>query len=197
MTNHNNGKLNMKHLHNPYKDNIKETGYAIATTNAVSAGEQLFNSYNQCNICQDSVDWFGTPEMFKTYGFVEEYPQRWLFDLYRVKFDLVNNTETGTEYVNFLAPPSKRSIDMLQLELERLSQFSEQYRSNDNVCMPDSEWKLLWEYYDALYNAISHAVETDEPLSEEIWNMPHDWWVRDGTMKERDLEDHYVRRSVP
>ena len=196
MTNHNNGKLNMKHLYNPYRDNIKETGYAIATTQAVSAGDELFNSYNQCNICQDSYDWFGTPEMFKSYGFVEEYPQRWLFDLCRMKFDLINDTETGNEVVNFLVQPSKKGIDMLQLELGRLDQFSKQYRSKDNVDVPDNEWKLLWKYYDALHNAISRAVKTDVSLSEEVWKMPHDWWVKDGTMKERDLDDHYVRRSV-
>lgn len=195
MTNHHNGKLNMQHVYNPFKDDIKETGYAIATTQRVSAGQQLFNSYNQCNIvCQDYYDWFGTPELFQAYGFVEPYPQRWLFDLARIKLEL-NIDEKGEEVVEFLVPPSKKGIDMLKIELERLDEFSKKYRST-NMGVPKNEWTLLWEYFDALHNALSRAIESDVPLSEEIWEMHHDWWVKDGSQKEYDVDEHYVRRSI-
>jgi hypothetical protein len=198
MTNHHNGKVNLKHLHNPFRDNIKESGYKIATTKAVSSGDQLFLSYNQGNICQEYYDWFGTPEIFQAYGFVEDYPQRWLFDLARIKFDLSADEETGEDIVTFLVAPSKRGIDMLKKELERLEVFAEKYRAKNaaDMNMLNHQWELLWQYFDALYNAVSRAVESNEPLSEEIWDAPHDWWVKDGTMKECDLDEHYVRRSV-
>ena len=185
----------MKHVFNPYKDNIKETGYAIATTRSVSSGEELYNSYNQCNVCQDYQDWFTTPYLFKSYGFVEQYPQRWLFDLCRIKFDLDIDDESGVETVNFLVAPSKGGMGAMKKELGRLDTFSEQYRSKNDVGMPDHEWKSLWEYYDALHNAISRALESDELVSEEVWEMPHDLWVTNGTIKESDQESHYVRRS--
>jgi hypothetical protein len=90
MMNHNNGKANVEHKYDPYSiaDNILETGYEIVTSKDISAGEELFNSYNKCNICYEYFDWFGTPEIFLRYGFVESYPQRFLFDFARVKFDL-------------------------------------------------------------------------------------------------------------
>jgi len=89
MMNHNNGKTNVAHKYDPYKgDPIDKTGYEMVTSKPLSAGEELFNSYNHCTICHHYYDWFGTPEMFLHFGFVEGYPQRWLFDFARVKFDL-------------------------------------------------------------------------------------------------------------
>ncbi len=89
MMNHDNGKTNVAHKYDPYRgDPIDKTGYEIVTSKPILAGEELYNSYNHCTICQQYYDWFGTPEMFLHFGFVEGYPQRWLFDFARVKFDL-------------------------------------------------------------------------------------------------------------
>ena len=96
MMNHNNGKMNVVHKYNPYTDDsIIKTGYEMVTNKPISAGQELFLSYNHCTICQQYYDWFGTPEMFRAFGFVESYPQRWLFDFARVKFDL--DWENGDE----------------------------------------------------------------------------------------------------
>ncbi|KAL3791598.1 hypothetical protein HJC23_012188 [Cyclotella cryptica] len=194
MTNHHNRKLNMKHVFDPYKEKINETGYAIATARAIKSGEQLYISYNRCNICTDYYDWFGTAEIFLSFGFVEQYPQRWLFDLSRIKFDLDIDNTTGSEVVTFLVPPSKKGIDMLRRELERLDTFSEHRTMNTGV-IPDNEWSLLWDYYDALHNALSRAVESDAPRSDDVWSLGDDWWVRDGTMHGSSVEEHFVRRS--
>ena len=87
--NHNNGKANVVHKYDPYRgDPIDKTGYEMVTSKPILAGEELFLSYNHCTICQYYYDWFGTPEIFLHFGFVEGYPQRWLFDFARVKFDL-------------------------------------------------------------------------------------------------------------
>ncbi len=88
MMNHNNDKMNVEYKYDPYGDPIDKTGYGIVTSKLILAGEELFLSYNHCSICYHYYDWFGTPEMFLTFGFVEGYPQRWLFDFARVKFDL-------------------------------------------------------------------------------------------------------------
>ena len=89
MMNHSNSKMNVVHKYNQYGgDPIDKTGYEMVTSKPILAGEELYNSYNHCTICQQYYDWFGTPEMFLHFGFVEGYPQRWLFDFARVKFDL-------------------------------------------------------------------------------------------------------------
>ena len=89
--NHNNGKTNVMHNHNSYYDHdyVEKNGYTMVTSKPIHAGEELFLSYNQCAICQEYYDWFGTPEMFLQFGFVESFPQRWLFDFARIKFDLI------------------------------------------------------------------------------------------------------------
>ena len=106
MMNHNNGKINVAHKYDPYAgDPIDKTGYELVTSKPISAGDELFLSYNQCTICQQYYDWFGTPEMFLHYGFVESYPQRWLFDFARVKFDLdwkERDEKTGSDEKTFL-----------------------------------------------------------------------------------------------
>ena len=99
MMNHHNGKMNVIHKYNPYIEPIDETetGYEMVTSKPILAGEELFLSYNRCTICQEYYDYFGTPEMFLHFGFVESYPQRWLFDFARVKFDLDwKNGDEGT-----------------------------------------------------------------------------------------------------
>jgi len=44
----------------------------------IKKGEQIFISYNMCAQCGGRADYgFGTAEMFREYGFVEWFPQRW------------------------------------------------------------------------------------------------------------------------
>ena len=197
MINHHNGKYNIKHRFNPYQDSIKETGYEIITARKIQAGEQLFNSYNRCNVCSDYYDWFGTPEMFLHYGFVEPLPHSYLFDFARIKFDLDwkdGNEMTGEVVVNFLVPPSERGVNMLQGELARLESFSTMYRqmNHHDAGIPESEWDSLWQYYDALHTALSYAVESNETRVDDVWKLDDDWWVKDGTIKAAD-DDHWVR----
>jgi hypothetical protein len=67
-------------------------------------------------MCQEIVNWFGTPEMFLCFGFVEEMPQRWLFDFARVKFVLDwggGNESKGETKVNFLVPRSVKGMALL------------------------------------------------------------------------------------
>jgi len=92
MFNYDNGKFNIKHDENPHKDDnkreltISQLGFTVSKP--IKAGEELFNTYNHCSVCGDRLDWFGTPEMWLQYGFVESFPQRWLFDFARIKFEL-------------------------------------------------------------------------------------------------------------
>lgn len=51
MFNHDNGKYNMKHEYDPYKEHKDIFTSGFVTTKPIKAGEELFNSYNRCNIC--------------------------------------------------------------------------------------------------------------------------------------------------
>eukprot|EP00581_Thalassiosira_minuscula_P006467 CAMPEP_0183737202 /NCGR_PEP_ID=MMETSP0737-20130205/51309_1 /TAXON_ID=385413 /ORGANISM="Thalassiosira miniscula, Strain CCMP1093" /LENGTH=428 /DNA_ID=CAMNT_0025971431 /DNA_START=157 /DNA_END=1443 /DNA_ORIENTATION=- len=198
MFNHHNGHYNIKHGHDKYRKASEELGYEILTVTAIQAGEELYNSYNQCNICDEYWDWFGTPYMFLQFGFVEPIPQRWLFDFARVKFDLEwkdGDEESGEVEVNFLVPPSKKGMDLLQEELTRIKSFAELHRNKsyeEYEGISEYEWNSLWEYYDALHDAMSYALESDAALTDSVWSLSDDWWVKDGSTVAADEEEHFV-----
>ena len=56
------------------------------------------------------------------------------------------------------------------------------------------KWESLWQYYNALHDAISYAVEQSNnvEMTNGVWKLDDDWWVQDGTLKAADVEDHYV-----
>lgn len=204
MFNHHNGKYNIRHEYDAYKENkhnpFVDAQHGFITTKAIKAGDELYNSYNQCNICYDYHDHMGTPEIFLHFGFVEPMPQRWLFDFARVKFDLnwKDGDETSEEVVvNFLVPLSEKGKHLLQEELTRLKSFAAMHRNTsyeEYENMSKYEWESLWQYYNALHDAISYAVEQSNnvEMTNGVWKLDDDWWVQDGTLKAADVEDHYV-----
>jgi hypothetical protein len=204
MMNHHNGKYNVAHRYNPYVSHNDRSviGYEIVTTKKIKKSEELYNSYNRCNICEAVVDHHGTPEIFINFGFVEVMPQRWLFDFARVKFDLDwrdADESTGDLVVSFLVPPSARGIALLQEELVRLSSFGTK-RDLDpkDAGIPESEWQSLWQYYHALKTALECAVEQsrDGNMTDEVWKLDENWWVKDGRITAEDDEEHWVYPTI-
>ena len=132
------------------------------------------------------------------FGFVEPMPQRWLFDFARVKLDLDwkdADEATGKVVVNFLVPPSEKGMRLLQEELSRLKSFSTMYRNKsyeDYEGVSKYEWESLWQYYDALHDALSNALQTDATLSDNVWDLDDNWWVKDGTIVAADIGEHSV-----
>jgi len=203
MINHNNGKRNIQHNIDPWKDKqtFDQRGYEIAIKKALRAGDELYSSYNRCDICGDYFDWFGTPEIFLHFGFVESLPQRWLFDFARVKFELdwkYGDENTGKVEANFLVPPSLLGMQLLQEEISRLETFATMNRDKayEKFQVSKYEWESMWQYYDALHYALFIALQSDDKtLSDDVWNLDDDWWVKDGTLKATDDLDHYVLPS--
>jgi hypothetical protein len=203
MGNHDNGKYNTRHKYDPYKgkgEAVYENGHELVASEVIPAGGQIYYSYNRCNYCQEDYDWFGTPEMFLHFGFVEAMPQRWLIDFARVKFELDWRDESaGEAEVRFLVPPSERGVALLREELARLESFEEEYGEVDPEAegVPRSEWDSLWRYYDALTFALSSAVRSNATLVDDVWDMDDDWWVQEGTVRAKDDGEHmvYPRRS--
>ncbi|KAL9185965.1 hypothetical protein ACHAXT_003742 [Thalassiosira profunda] len=204
LMNHNNGRTNVRHRYDPYDRSvdIEQTGYEIVTTRRIGKGDELFNSYNQCSICSARYDWFGTPEMFLHYGFVEPFPQRWLIDFARMKFDIVwkdGDELTGEMAVNFLVPPSEKGISLLREEVARLESYAAEWRHTDYTVDPDltrEEWDALWHYTDALHNALSLAVGSNADLTDDVWALSDDWWVQEGTLVAANTDEHEVEPTV-
>ena len=98
--------------------------HVTTATRTIEKGEQIYLSYNDCNICEGREFDYGTAgkeatvyrdsdlaigsvlifafvrplsssEIFRDYGFVERFPQRWYFKRsFEVQFDLI--AEGGT-----------------------------------------------------------------------------------------------------
>ena len=203
MNNHHNGKHNMAHRYSPYDpydvNIIKQTGYELITTKEIKQSDELFTSFNRCMMCQELFDWFGMPEMFLQFGVVEEMPQRWLFDFARVKFDLDwrdGDESNGEAVVNFLVPPSVKGMALLTEELNWLKSFAKIHRdtASKDAGIPSSEWSSLWQYYDALYYALSCAVHQSRIglMTDDVWKVDKNWWVQDGTLTAADVREHRV-----
>ena len=99
----------------------------------------------------------------------------------------------GKVAVNFLVPPSKKGMDLLKQEADRLEKFGQRREQLSNGEVPDYELKSLWEYYDALYGALRYALESNATLVDDVWSMGEGWWVKDGTLKAEDVSEHCVR----
>lgn len=212
MMNHDNGRVNTAHRYNQYAGagdaEIKENGYVMVATRRIGRGEEVYNSYNRCAICHAYVDHVHTPEIFYMWGFVEGMPQSWLFDFARVKFELdwrydVDDdgvtSRTGDVVATFQVPPSERGMSLLREELERLLLF-DAIRDDDPAIrgIGPYEWSSLWRYYDALRTALRIAVDqgTNGTMTDEVWSLDDNWWVKDGTITADDDEEHYVYPTI-
>jgi len=84
MMNHRNGPhLSMKS--NSVHEDMKIV--KVREIRAVSAGEELYDTYNMCKDCEKRLDSYGTPKIFRDYGFVDQFPQRWIFDYVSFEVD--------------------------------------------------------------------------------------------------------------
>jgi hypothetical protein len=196
MINHRNGKwYNIHHsldYETQFGQNHTDRPFEIVTSKSVKAGEELYNSYNQCNFCVGWKDWMGTPEMFNLFGFVERMPQRWLFHNVRVKFDLDWKNEdesTGELQVKFHVPPSERGMVFLREELTRLKDFKQRKNVDAaDTLVPKSEWESFWQYHNALTVAMAQVLGSGVEVTEEVWERGRYWWVEDGSEPPEDAE---------
>mmetsp|Transcript_9911 Transcript_9911/g.13076 ORF Transcript_9911/g.13076 Transcript_9911/m.13076 type:complete len:497 (-) Transcript_9911:357-1847(-) len=54
----------------------------------IRAGGEIYTSYDQCEECGGRMDTYGTQDIFRDYGFVENFPQKWIFENQNVAFRL-------------------------------------------------------------------------------------------------------------
>jgi hypothetical protein len=161
MCSHRNGKwINTKLIEGSVHD--LEQDVTIKASRDIQAGEEIHTTYNFCEDCQNRIDYFyGTPDLFRDYGFVEPYPQRWLFDaMPNIAFDLdtkENGDQSELEVSWGPDPPTDIDIIFLENQLERLEAFAVNLESRPED-VPAFEWYHINAFYQGVTNAISHAI---------------------------------------
>lgn len=144
----------------------------------IKAGQEIYNSYNHCGPdCGYAEDGYATPEMFRDYGFVENYPRRWVFfnpDF--ISFDIDENVDTGALELTWNKdgfPDTDESLNFLRGELKRLRDFQPRMEANDGS-IPPFEWNGAKQYYEGLVEALSMALDSasagnaQQPIKQEL-----------------------------
>uniref|UniRef100_A0A7S2XJU9 SET domain-containing protein n=1 Tax=Attheya septentrionalis TaxID=420275 RepID=A0A7S2XJU9_9STRA len=169
MSNHANGKainvvLEIEHLE--FFDGLAHRD--------IEAGEQLNHSYNLCENCGSRItSGYGTPQLFRDYGFVEQYPQRWNFGE-GVRFDM-NITPDKKIGINWITgfSPTRRGGLILEEEKDRLDRVLSVFMDlTKDHSLPTHEYETCKRYLHAVYTAVYSACATiqmdfDEKASKE------------------------------
>jgi hypothetical protein len=176
MYNHRNGKwLNTSpKMH----DKRKHDMYA---SRLIRKGEEIYLSYNQCIDCWNRHYDFGTPDIFRDYGFVEQYPQRWIFPEEEIAFDIDEGND-GTLHVIWLDERVDKKfgelyqvtdwgINVLKSQLRRVKDVYETdikpvVEGTSDVKIPQHELEPLLSYYHALTTALQLAIEDYDDSSD-------------------------------
>lgn len=177
----------INHSNHPNKVNVKNTsvrrkqGFEVSASKSIKQGEELLHSYNHCFDCDGDSDVFGTPEVFRNHGFVEDYPQRYeliggTFDEEDASYDIVREADNSLSLV-WLKKPffNGGRIPAMRRQLQRLEQFRSESLIPAKESLDKTEWNLLNEYYEAFTVALSLAVsdaEADE--FDEIYDSDFD-----------------------
>jgi spermidine synthase/S-adenosylmethionine/arginine decarboxylase-like enzyme len=161
MYNHRNGKF-----YNTHMKITRGESYLVSARRDIEPGEQLYNSYNMCENCGGRKDGYGTPEVFRDYGFVEDFPQRWNFEEHEFLIDL-SETETGDIRIQWVDGEPENDKDkeetkqIIMKELQRLTKTKNGIWKTDFIdaksTIKESEWKSLWDFHQAMVNALSYA----------------------------------------
>jgi hypothetical protein len=60
---------------------------------------------------------------------------------------------------------------------------------------------LFWQYYDALYNALSCAIqqsrcENNVAMTDNVWELDDNWWVKDGSIIAAEIDEYPVYPTI-
>jgi len=164
--NHRNGKWH--NTHNTVEEHVK---HQISASRTIEAGEEIYNSYNHCTNCYNRYMSYATPEIFRDYGFVEQFPQRWMFLKHDIAFDLHEN-DKGDLVLQWLDYPpfsdrfqvTESAIDFFSYQYKRLVKLNQTdlqplVQGTANYTVPPSELENVMQYYNALTTALDMAIK--------------------------------------
>lgn len=189
----------MNHSNDPQKLNTfsykpKQDGdiLSVVASRRIEPGEQVYNSYNRCNRCSldlygvdpdncETFSFYRTPDIFSHFGFVEDYPQSWLFDSAgssdddeRSEFDVCiqRDPKTGERNVYWGEDRADDAdIDWVENQLRRLRKLlskkddlekelvQAEGEDGDDKKINRFQWDSIWKYHGALVSALESSSE--------------------------------------
>ena len=160
LTNHRNGKW----VNTESNDDLDwVTPAVVKASKNIKKGEQLYTTYTHCETCGARKDEYGTPEMFRDYGLVEDYPQKWvleedvIFEVDQGEDDSifitwVKKPENAEEYYKFLKEEYTRMMSM-----SAVGDLQKSFDGEGEV--PETERLQIMRYHAAMTDALKLAYE--------------------------------------
>lgn len=142
-------------------DDTTATLIVVRASRDIAADEEIYATYNQCLGCDERFDSYGTPELLRDYGFVEDFPQRWVFHEYGIGFDLdeTEDDELFVEWMEEYEEPDITALEFLRRELHRLEQLETTVFRERDPDVPEQEWNVIKKFADSAILAIKTAID--------------------------------------
>lgn len=170
MFNHQNGPL----LNTENDSMYAGGGIEVRASKTIHAGEEIYTTYNECLDCNDQTDYWGSPEILRDFGFVEQDPQIWVIDSddFYIWFEKEIDEDTGEPEIFFMEEedwyldeqgvmqdgrPNEAGIIFLKEQLKRLQILAEKDLT-DRGPVPEKEWNTTLQFHRAYTDAISGVL---------------------------------------
>ena len=165
MVNHSNEKVNVE------ADSVSdEDGIEVWASVHIPAGNEIFATYNYCTDCFDVGDEWGTPGIFRDFGFVEGDYQVWPYLDFGIWFQMTysqDETENGEKQLTYFdfdedeesgeifGLPDEKGLTFLHSELHRLSSIP---IAAYQKLLPEHEFQNIQEYHHNLILSLKTVI---------------------------------------
>eukprot|EP00527_Entomoneis_sp_CCMP2396_P009368 CAMPEP_0198138924 /NCGR_PEP_ID=MMETSP1443-20131203/2291_1 /TAXON_ID=186043 /ORGANISM="Entomoneis sp., Strain CCMP2396" /LENGTH=1220 /DNA_ID=CAMNT_0043800881 /DNA_START=48 /DNA_END=3710 /DNA_ORIENTATION=- len=152
LLNHRNGKwMNTKSL------GVRKESVKVVASKLIPAGDQVYSTYDNCEDCGGRAGTYGTPEILRDYGFVEEFPQTWIFHDQGVAFKL--DEEDGELQLKWIKDePEEDELGFFDEQIERLTDIYNSKLTLHLEGVLEYEQETVKEYTGALIAALEKMV---------------------------------------
>lgn len=167
MVNHRNGKW-----YNVDSNSAHEgKDITVFASRDVEQGEQLYLSYNECTDCHD-IEWtYVLTDIFRDYGFIEQYPRRW--NIEDLVFEIDEDEETKELKLTFLdGEPNAYQRKFMRGQLKRLRGMKDYVATKVAKLDSAHERFMTVEYYNAAMTALGLALREAEASKDQECSAP-------------------------
>jgi hypothetical protein len=160
----------VNHVSNPEKLNTdnnsvyRADGLNVWASRAIEPGEEILASYDNCNDCDIIAEYWGTQELLRDFGFVEQYPRKFYLGedtLVAIDMTVELDGETAMMHIDWRGydSPSYEEIESMKEEYQRLQNLEHGGTlAERRHLMPEKEWNTIFQYHQALATALKYAI---------------------------------------
>lgn len=140
-----------------------EDGFGVYALQDLDVGDEVLYSYHDCpdcKVCPDcetSLDYWGTPEMLRDFGFVEPYPQRFYYQDMGPVYLEIKQEEGGYSIKN--VGGKWPDIHWVESQIERLGTIFDDDIYPLRNSMPLHELETIANYHESLLHLFTAYYE--------------------------------------